>query len=193
MPARIRVFGHPDYREKKIKGKRGLYWSKNKRITLNSLQNEQLHSNPVWTCTMGLQAAGRQRLQHAPDHLPGETSDLPCRNNLNPNMLYLNKSLLWILFYFLKKKVKPRYRDCFAIFFFTLLNNKIWWKLWVLEHWVSFGMLALCNIVLQLLLYWLSSKPKQKFSNQLWTFGWEKCCGAFTVENSMNSNGWCKL
>lgn len=37
---------------------------------------------------MGLQAAGRQRFQHAPDHLPGETTSLPCRKKQTHHALF---------------------------------------------------------------------------------------------------------
>jgi len=40
---------------------------------------------------MGLQAAGRQRLQYVPDHIPGETTVVEKKKTV---MLYLNKFLL---------------------------------------------------------------------------------------------------
>lgn len=72
--------------EGRTTAKKGLYWFAKKLLALNTLQDEQLHSNPVRTCTMGIQIAGWQRFQHVPDHLSGETTQN------KPIMLYWLKN-----------------------------------------------------------------------------------------------------
>ncbi len=61
---------------------------------------------------MGLQAPGRQRLQHAPDHLPGETSALPCRNN-KQSQHALFKQMPALIFFFFKKERKTSLQRMF--------------------------------------------------------------------------------